>query len=79
MNKLDTFIGLFVTELGASVHAGMVVIDGKIVPPICLERSNSRLGRWLPFLASRNRSEPDAEWGGHEYDGGVFHGCERFF
>src|SRR6202522_4028236 len=30
MNKLNTFIGQFVTDLGASVHAGMVVIGEKL-------------------------------------------------
>src|ERR1700739_1633883 len=30
MNKLNAFIGQFVTDLGASVHAGMVVIGEKL-------------------------------------------------
>jgi SAM-dependent methyltransferase len=30
MNKLNTFIGQFVTDLGAAVHAGMVVIGEKL-------------------------------------------------
>src|ERR1700690_17742 len=30
MNKLNSFIGQFVTDLGASVHAGMVVIGEKL-------------------------------------------------
>src|ERR1700727_2375224 len=30
MNKLNTFIGQFVTDLGATVHAGMVVIGEKL-------------------------------------------------
>jgi hypothetical protein len=30
MNKLNNFIGQFVTDLGASVHAGMVVIGEKL-------------------------------------------------
>jgi SAM-dependent methyltransferase len=30
MNKLNTFIGQFVTDLGASVHAGLVVIGEKL-------------------------------------------------
>jgi hypothetical protein len=30
MNKLNAFIGQFVTDLGASVHAGMVVIGDKL-------------------------------------------------
>lgn len=30
MNKLNTFIGQFVTDLGASVHAGMVVIGERL-------------------------------------------------
>jgi SAM-dependent methyltransferase len=30
MNKLNTFIGQFVSDLGASVHAGMVVIGEKL-------------------------------------------------
>src|SRR5262249_40039963 len=30
MDKLNTFIGQFVTDLGASVHAGMVVIGEKL-------------------------------------------------
>jgi len=28
--KLNTFIGQFVTDLGAAVHAGMVVIGEKL-------------------------------------------------
>ena len=30
MNKLNVFIGQFVTDLGAAVHAGMVVIGEKL-------------------------------------------------
>ena len=30
MNKLNAFIGQFVTDLGAAVHAGMVVIGEKL-------------------------------------------------
>ncbi len=30
MNKLNSFIGQFVTDLGAAVHAGMVVIGEKL-------------------------------------------------
>ncbi len=30
MDKLNAFIGQFVTDLGASVHAGMVVIGEKL-------------------------------------------------
>src|ERR1700753_622648 len=30
MDKLNTFIGQFVTDLGATVHAGMVVIGEKL-------------------------------------------------
>jgi hypothetical protein len=30
MNKLNTFIGQFVMDLGAAVHAGMVVIGEKL-------------------------------------------------
>ena len=30
MNKLNTFVGQFVTDLGAAVHAGMVVIGEKL-------------------------------------------------
>src|SRR6201993_1674770 len=30
MNKLNAFIGQFVTDLGASVHAGMVVIGERL-------------------------------------------------
>jgi hypothetical protein len=30
MNKLNIFIGQFVTDLGAAVHAGMVVIREKL-------------------------------------------------
>src|SRR5207248_4547264 len=30
MNKLNTFIGQFVTDLGATVHSGMVVIGEKL-------------------------------------------------
>src|ERR1700690_2195086 len=30
MNKLNAFIGQFVTDLGASVHTGMVVIGEKL-------------------------------------------------
>ena len=30
MNKLNAFIGQFVTDLGATVHAGMVVIGEKL-------------------------------------------------
>src|SRR5690242_13162934 len=30
MNKLNSFIGQFVSDLGASVHAGMVVIGEKL-------------------------------------------------
>src|SRR3954465_2159039 len=30
VNKLNTFIGQFVTDLGAAVHAGMVVIGEKL-------------------------------------------------
>src|SRR6202142_1345937 len=30
MNKLNTFIGQFVTDLGAAVHTGMVVIGEKL-------------------------------------------------
>jgi hypothetical protein len=30
MTKLNTFIGQFVTDLGAAVHAGMVVIGEKL-------------------------------------------------
>src|SRR2546421_4942874 len=30
MNKLNAFIGEFVTDLGAAVHAGMVVIGEKL-------------------------------------------------
>src|SRR5256885_8533021 len=30
MNKLNGFIGQFVTDLGAAVHAGMVVIGEKL-------------------------------------------------
>src|SRR6516162_5947508 len=30
MNKLNAFLGQFVTDLGASVHAGMVVIGEKL-------------------------------------------------
>src|SRR5258708_28381484 len=30
MNKLNAFIGQFVTDLGAAVHAGMVVIGEKV-------------------------------------------------
>ena len=30
MNKLNAFIGQFVNDLGASVHAGMVVIGEKL-------------------------------------------------
>jgi len=30
MDKLNTFIGQFVTDLGAAVHAGMVVIGEKL-------------------------------------------------
>ena len=30
MNKLNAFIGQFVTDLGAAVHTGMVVIGEKL-------------------------------------------------
>src|SRR5689334_1895406 len=30
MNKLNAFLGQFVTDLGAAVHAGMVVIGEKL-------------------------------------------------
>src|SRR5438309_3823413 len=30
MNKLNAFVGQFVTDLGAAVHAGMVVIGEKL-------------------------------------------------
>ena len=30
MNKLNAFIGQFVTDLGAAVHSGMVVIGEKL-------------------------------------------------
>ena len=30
MNKLNSFIGQFVTDLGAAVHSGMVVIGEKL-------------------------------------------------
>ncbi len=30
MNKLNAFIGQFVTDLGAAVHAGMVVIGERL-------------------------------------------------
>jgi hypothetical protein len=30
MNKLNAFIGRFVTDLGAAVHSGMVVIGEKL-------------------------------------------------
>jgi len=30
MNKLNQFIGQFVTDLGATVHSGMVVIGEKL-------------------------------------------------
>ena len=30
VNKLNTFIGQFVTDLGAAVHAGMVVIGERL-------------------------------------------------
>jgi len=34
MTKLNAFIGQFVTDLGATVHTGMVVIGEKLGPII---------------------------------------------
>jgi hypothetical protein len=33
MDKLNAFMGRFVGDLGVSVHAGMVVIGGRLGPP----------------------------------------------
>jgi len=44
MNKLNAFLGQFVTDLGAAVHSGMVVIGEKLglyralVSSICSQR-----------------------------------------
>ena len=66
MNKLNAFIGQFVTDLGAAVHAGMVVIGEKLglykalaahpmVPGELADRTNTDeryLREWLASQAA---------------------------
>src|SRR5207237_180951 len=79
MNRLNAFIGQFVSDLGAAVHAGMVVIGEKLglykalaggpVTPASLAA--------VPRIAESFRTGAGMGW--HEHVDGVFHGCEKFF
>jgi SAM-dependent methyltransferase len=77
MNKLNAFIGQFVTDLGAAVHAGMVVIGEKLglykalaahamAPAELAERTNTDeryLREWLSSQAAGGYVTYDAKTG----------------
>ena len=52
MDKLNAFIGQFVSDLGASVHAGMVVIGiAGFLSDQFVQWLGRRLLRWSPQYA----------------------------
>ena len=46
--KLEQFVGQFVTDLGATVHAGMVVIGDRLGLYKALAPDRSLPRNWLP-------------------------------
>ena len=46
--KLEQFLGQFVNDLGATVHAGMVVIGDRLGLYKALAPDRSALRNWLP-------------------------------
>jgi SAM-dependent methyltransferase len=68
MNKLNAFIGQFVTDLGATVHAGMVVIGEKLG----LYKALARQAMTSSELATKTKTDERyvREWLGSQAAGG---------